>query len=416
MKRIFATLLVSQLSAGIAAPPAAIPEAEQPHRLTEGAPLIRSLAELERRGLNAGATTIDLWSGSYWPHYQGALAARYRDPNYLQLMAAEVQFPRFKEYFDRTPILVYRNDLSQLSPAEKYDLLVGDPQMSLTRFSWEIGEKALQGNRVPTWRGICDGWAAASQMMPRPKRSVTLTAPTGELLTFTPDDIMALGSQLYARAQRNVLFFGKRCHSPLLFFTSACSGANPGAFHLALTNRVGNLKKTFIADTSRGSEVWNYPVRDYKVSYYNVFTDEESPDFRPALEVFDKKKRFRKRESRHPQTRFIVGVKTVVNFQDMRDASLLLTNSTAEDKVMERTYLYDLELDANFNVLGGERAGRDFPDFFWAPNDGTYPQAISERRLGRPRGASEIVLQAQESSKVGQPLSLIVERLYEAAR
>src|SRR5690606_21053907 len=129
---------------------------------------------------------------------------------------------------------------------------------------------------VPTWRGICDGWSSASQKMPRPVRSVSMNTPDGQSIKFYPEDIKALGSLLYARAQDNVTFLGKRCFSRALgIFTGACDGTNPAALHLALVNRVGKMKSSFIADVSPGSEVWNYPVKRYDTTYFNVFTDEE---------------------------------------------------------------------------------------------------------------------------------------------
>jgi hypothetical protein len=408
-----ALLLVS----GLAHAFGPIPEHENISRLLEGRRQIISLPEMQRQGLLQGSTSVPLWSGSYWPHFQGSLGVRYRDPQFIDLIEGKVQWNRFKELADATPMSSYAGRETMLSPAEKYDLLVGDQEMTLTKYSWELGEKTQVNGRVPLWRGLCDGWAAASQMMPRPVRPVVLNSPAGMPITFYPEDIKALGSLLYARAQRNVIFLGKRCRNVVIgLVTNSCDGTNPGAFHNALVNRVGAMKKTFIADVSPGSEVWNYPVKDYQMSFYNVFSDQESSRFEDVAEVFDKKKRFRKRNGRHKDTAFIVGVKTVVNYIDMRPANTLNTDGPEQDLVLQKEYWYDLELDSRRNVIGGEWAGNVKPDFIWLPNDGTYPVSWEEHINGKPRNSADLTRKARIASKSGHPLSVVVQELFELSK
>ncbi len=380
------------------------PKEENLSNLLEGKRQIVSLSEITRMGLSSSSTGADLWSGSYWPQYQGSLAVRYLDPIIRPLVEVEtVQWKAIKEAFDQNPSYSYANT-DVLSPAEKYDLLVGDPEMTLTKYAWDLGKKngGESSGKVPTWRGICDGWSSASQMMPRPKKDVVVSDPNGKSIRFFPEDIKALGSLLYARAQTNPIFLGKRCRSPI---AALCGDTNPATLHLALVNRVGSMKKSFIADVSPGSQVWNYPVKSYETSYYNVFSDEESKDFTTAMESFDKKKKFRKRDSRHPDTAFIVGVKMVVNFADMR-----LPYNT-DDKTMTHIYTYDLELNSRYEIVGGEAAGK-LPDFIWAPNDGVYPLSFVERT----GSVSDLVAKSQESAKNGQPLSSVVRQLFEASK
>lgn len=391
-----------------------IPEKERISALLQGSREYMNLTEMHKLGLNTGAAAIDLWSGSYWPHYQGALGIRYRDPSFIALMEGKAQYDKFKELREKKPLYTYSGNENLLSPAEKYDLVVGDTSMALTKYTWELGEKANKFGKVPLWRGICDGWSSAAQMMPRPTKSVVMKTPKGVPITFFPEDIKALGSQLYARAQDNVIFIGKRCQKVIGVFTGSCDGTNPGAFHKSLASRVGGMKKTFNVDISSNSEVWNYPVKSYKFTYYNVFTEEESPDFQTALERFDKKSKFDKAGRRHEKTHAIVGVKAEVTYADMREANLLDVDSKVQDKDLVKTYRYDLELDYNSNILGGEWMS-EMPDFIWAPNDLQYP--ISEGELkGKPLSAFGLTKAAQVSSKVGQPLSVIVEQLFEQSK
>lgn len=390
-----------------------VPKDEDITPLLEGHKEITSLTQISRMNLNSGRTKIDLWSGSYWPYYQGSLGIRYRDPDFNELVKKLEQFEKFKELRDKLPLYTYSGKENLLSPAEKYDLLVGDSEMSLTKYSWELGEKNAVNGKVKTWRGLCDGWASASQMMPRPKKSVTLSSPSGLPITFYPEDIKALGSLMYARSQGPVIFLGKRCRNQLFgLFTGACKETNPGAFHRALVNRVGKLKKTFIADISPGGEVWNYPVESYKVTFYNVFDDSESENFEDVKELFDKKKGFARASRRHEKTHSIVGVRLDVNFRDMRHANLHETDGPSMDVTLKKTYVYDLELDVNNNILGGESMSKNLPDFIWAPNDSTYPLSdVEEQKLDL-----NLVELSRMSAKKGQPLASIVGRLFELAK
>ena len=411
MKTILLTLAIVSTQALANFSP--VPDSENPAALLEGQREVTSLVEIARLGLNEGKTGLDLWSGSYWPHYQGALGVRYRDPNFMTLIEKNEQWDKHKELRDKLPLYTYGGKENLLSPAEKYDLLVGDSEMSLTKYSWEVGEKNAVGGKVKTWRGVCDGWSSAAQKMPRPVKTVTLKAPNGAPITFYPEDIKALGSLMYARSQGAPIFLGKRCRNQVLgLFTGACAETNPGTFHRALVNRVGKMKKTFIADVSPGGEVWNYPVDSYKVTYYNVFDDSESKDFTEVMETFDKKKKFAKEGKRHKNTYAIVGVKLDVNYRDMRPANLLETDSVLQDKVLTKNYIYDLELDYNNNILGGESFSKNLPDFIWAPNDRTYP--LSDAEENTP--ALSLVELSRAAAKQGQPLSKVIEKLFELSK
>jgi hypothetical protein len=386
---------------------------ENPAIFLEGQKEITSLTEMEKLGLNSGKTELDLWSGSYWPIYQGLIAVRFQDPEFITLMKKEVQWNKHKDLHDKLPAYSYTGRENLLSPAEKYDLLVGDSEMSLTKYSWELGEKNSNFGIVKTWRGLCDGWASAAQKMPRPVRSVTLDTPSGASVTFSPEDIKALGSLMYARSQAPVTMIGKRCISAALgLFSDACDETNPGTLHRAIVNRVGNLKKSFIADVSPGNQVWNYPVESYFVTFYNIFDQTESKTFEEVKELFTKDRNFKKKSSRHPNTHSIVGVKMAVKFRNMRDTNLLDTDSPAQDETMDMLYMYDLELDANNNIIGGESFSRNLPDFIWMPTDSTYPLSEAERTTT----ALNLIELSRAAAKKGQPLSRVVEKLFELAK
>lgn len=411
---VVASILLSSVAHASFRP---IPENEQISKLLEGTKEITSLTEIDKLSLNAGTTGIDLWSGHYWPHYQGSLGIRYHDPNFIALKKDKEQWAKFKETFDTLPLYTYQGKENLLSPAEKYDLLVGDSNMTLTQYSWRLGEEAQKMGKVPTWRGICDGWSSAAQKMPRPTKSVTLKSPSGVNITFYPEDIKALGSLLYSRAQKKVAFLGKRCYSAVLgAFNGSCDGTNPGAYHKALVNRVGSMKKTFVADASTSAEVWNYPIKSYKFTYFNVFNSKkESLDFKQVMEIFDRPGRFEKGHSRSENTYAIVGVEAEVTYANMRDAHMLETDGKEQDKDLVKKYYYDLELDSNFNILGGAWIGKIMPDFIWAPVDQAFPLSKVER-ADRPLEDAELASAARQASELGQPLSQVVKKLFELSK
>lgn len=398
-----------------AAEASSIPKNERIRPLLEGKMEINRLNVIDDMGLSTGKTGIDLWSGSYWPHFQGSVSARYMDPNFIPLIDQEVQYKQNLELFKSLPTAGYTS-LDTLSPSEKYDFLVGDEEMTLTNYAWELGKKVMKGDTVSTWRGLCDGWASSSQMMPRPNKSVVAHTPAGQPITFFPEDLKALGTLLYAKAQGAPHFLGKRCRSPLLIFTNACDEINPGAFHLALVNRVGAMKKSFIGDIAPGGEVWNYPVKSYSFKYYNVFDKEESSDFRTVMESYDRKdkktKKFVDHGGRAKETKYIVGVIAKITYQNMREHNIVSANGVGEDSVLEKEYRYDLELDSNFKILGGENPSKNLPDFVWAPNDKAFPLSVAEKFN---KGLDEREM-AKISSKEGQPLATVVERLFKDAK
>lgn len=397
---------------------AEIPKEEVITPMLEGSSEIRSLLEVERLGLNQGATTLDLWSGHYWPHYQGSLAVRYRDPYFLPLIKKEEQkFSEYKKLYEKRSHYYYRNNMNILSPAEKYDLLVGDAAMSLTKASWQLGKDNLVMGNVPSWRGICDGWSSAAQKMPRPQRSVEMSTPSGEKITFYPEDIKALGSMLYGFNQDAPIFLGKRCKVNIPNpFSNACNAMNPASFHKTLINRVGKMGKSFIGDVDPGTEVWNYPVKRYKFTYYNVFSEQESNSIRDVAARFKDRFKFRKPLSRHKNTYYIVGVVAEVVYADMRPAPHSEQDGPEYDKELVKEYDYDLELDYNFNIIGGEGYGKTLPDFIWAPNDVTYPLSNIEFQAGEPKSTSDVITMARKAAKDAQPLSVIVKELFELSR
>ena len=137
---------------------------------------------------------------------------------------------------------------------------------------------------VPGWMGICQGWAAASYMMPRPEAKVDLIAADGEtVIPFFPHDIKALASLLWAQQEEmkdENFIIGGRCRKEYSEKYDGgpyqrtedpdCFNINPGIWHMAIVNRIGITQRSFVMDESFDRQVWNFPVYAYEYSYFNV--------------------------------------------------------------------------------------------------------------------------------------------------
>jgi len=133
---------------------------------------------------------------------------------------------------DRFAADLLRNSssLDDLSPAEKYDILVGntvcptpadrelnnwnDRCFGFTKRSLRPGKGYWdEQKQVEGWMGICHGWAPASYMERTPYTSVNVVSADGFPMKFFPSDIKALASMMWAFAPYQTKFIGGRCNT-----------------------------------------------------------------------------------------------------------------------------------------------------------------------------------------------------------
>ena len=93
------------------------------------------------------------------------------------------------------------------------------------------------------------------------------------------------------------------------------------------------------------------------------------------------------------------------------------TDSAAQDAITTVDYLYDLELDANGNIVGGEWYHKTHPDFLWTYDAGARAQTsgdtalkVSDWKPGAPLPAAWTGY-AKRTSASGLPMATIVEAL-----
>jgi len=483
--------------------------------MSEDSNYIVNFNEIMSKGLSAKNTQNAItpgekpWMSTYWPLNKGLIADPYRTklnvltdfvwkPNHKRLVKRqeEVQ-PKWRE--------LDAEEMDELAPSEKYDILIGDENFTLTKkvvkymddwgskkenaflskvdklggntfqtatnyvnWNWVNGNnetfatveeayplardtsggltdhiaaylleegkaRTLQSalamakpiaikeqsnyimkpasTRLATWEGICHGWATAAGHVPRPRKTVTFELENGKKLNFFPDDLKALASYMWANSliqdERRydettdkfsgggILMQGLRCndsfakrdpwgrtyddgpdpHSKKL--EPRCVGVHPALWHLGLVNIIGNQGRTIVVERKVKAAVDNHPMYGYKAVYFNPYDGEYDGDIaskiKPITKEDDQFFAFRNKEATH-----VVGVRLEMSYINWNRPTRSATDDESMDETREIEMIYDLELDKNGNIIGGQwratetgkanifNAERKQPDFFWS--------------------------------------------------
>lgn len=221
---------------------------------------------LDALPLEGEAATIP-WAGDYWPTWRDSINHRWAGEDsdspatkYGQAFGVE-DIEDFVSYY--SGIKGYPNNTACTTDDECDDTM-GEA------CAIRSGEEA--GVCIPAWWGICHAWAPASILEPEPKFPVTLDG-----VTFEVNDIKALLSLVYNKPTS--LFVSLRCDEndsleeiEYDMYASPtgddveCKDTNPGTFHVIATNYLGLLHQSFVEDRTFDAEVWNQPVRGYRVT------------------------------------------------------------------------------------------------------------------------------------------------------
>lgn len=384
---------------------------------------LRTLEAMAQTGLTSATLPTSPWSDSYWPTYKGILANRYADPRFPSSMDWKVNADYVSSHMGVASV-------NSLSPAEKYDLLIGDQDFSLTRTMLDEGRRYYTAHgSVESWMGICHGWAPASYNMPRPSHTVTVLAADGRTsIDFYPSDIKALSSLLWANTQVQTKFVGGRCEEKVLdrdgssrAVNQDCLDNNPGTWHLAVVNQIGVSKRSFIMDASVGYEVWNQPILGYSYKLFNPKTGVLMDQIDSARVKISDYPEDPYQKVRGPHAVYIVGVNMEVTYVIETSPSVSPTDGPGDDNVRTVFYRYDLELDSSGQIVGGEWHDNSHPDFLWTPAVGAKAKSHGDMMLDSSRDraswiAGHIVppswrAAAVSTSRAGQPLERIVRNL-----
>lgn len=386
---------------------------------------IRNIHQIDQEDLTSGLLSKMSWSDTYWPIKQGIIGHRYGDPK----SPSQGGWKEFYDFTKKNPVEKYiaEDKTKFLSPSEKYDLLIGDPNGELTRSMWDDGRYYFErGIEVESWMGICHGWAPASYMLPRPSKAVKIKSFDGKLdLIFYPSDIKALGSLLWANAPGPIRFIGSRCNPKNppkdengRILLQDCFDNNPGTWHLAVVNQIGVSKRSFIIDATYDYEVWNQPVVKYKYRYFNPLTGKIFPKAQNAMIPIESFEKDLFEKYRSPESRQVVGIEMELTYSFEQNPTHRNVDSHAYDILQTVVYRYDLELDEEGDVLGGEWYQNKHPDFLYTPIPNSKAMsAFDTRNLSEwnpldgpiPSDWSKV---GQEAAKHKLPLAKIVETLF----
>jgi hypothetical protein len=357
------------------------------------------------------------WPGSYWPTSNDSINARWDGPG-------------------------------TRSPAKKYELAFGlsgvedavsrhhgvdsllrakvctSPGDCASGESCAKREGAPSGRCVPTWYGICHGWAPAAILFLEPRHEVVKNG-----VTFKVNDIKALLSLVHDTTYSR--FLSSRCNDSDAEgkvrydehgrATPVCRDTNAGTFHIIVTNYIGIHRRSFIEDRHFDQQVWNHPIRGYTIVEQRPVTVDEAhriigarvPPPQPpdggapdggspipdggapapdggvpipdaGLPPAPEPMRPLRMEGEqgylfNPRAESLQYVKMDVRFIFESNAATDGNLSRRIDSYTGTTrYEYVLELDAAGEIIGGEWAiasKRNHPDFLWLPIENGAPSA-----------------------------------------
>ena len=226
--------------------------------------------------LDGEATNVP-WASSYWPIYQDAVNYRWN--------GASTDSPAAK-YGKAFGIADVESKVSKNHGMERYSSRTActtDAQCND-----KIGEVcskkpgASGGVCIPTWWGLCHAWAPASILEPEPVHPVTRNG-----VTFKVNDIKALMTMVYNSSTSK--FVSLRCDeddsSGAITYDAygrptgedaECDDTNAGTYHVLMTNYLGLRGQSFIEDRIFDDEVWNHPLRAYRITQQTEVTAQQA--------------------------------------------------------------------------------------------------------------------------------------------
>lgn len=337
-----------------------------------------------------GRLTKTPWSGDYWGTYLGGITYRWFP---LTKNTKDVSRYGYKLYDMNNMKGV---DLRTLSPAEKYDLYVGDKNWSITK--WERNRTGIMkivpgspqyvsSHKIPKWFGLCHNWAPATVLYDNPG-PIKAIGKTGVEIPFGASDIKALLDLHMEFAKSPTKFLGSRCNLSLktiykkytsgeisqaeylkAFNDDACSDTNAGSFHVTIANTIGTAGMSFILDVTRGDEVWNQAAYGYQ----SVIKG-------------------RRAHNNYIQGFYIseiITIETVLTY--IGEVPKTWEKEINPKSFKPKKYNYELFIDYNGNIVGGNWLTYERPDFLWTRQmprfdhgmkalEGLYNDSVSDKK------------------------------------
>jgi len=350
-----------------------------------GATYMTNIQQIDAANLKKGKIEGTPWSYHAWPAFKAGVAYRYLDPHFL---SSDAWSDLIRAYETTPPRrLISQQQVELLSPMEKYEYLIGNMNFSLTDRQWSNGQSYLETfGEIPTWIGICHGTAPASLNIPRPQHAIKLKSFDRQNdIVFYPSDIKALASYAWATSGGPSAVLGTRCENVMQSGsrpTQNCRDTNPGAFHLAIVNLMGLQGEAFVMDSFAGKEVWNRAVISYRYHYFRPGTRNQTEHLQQALVTRQNFRSDPYAKYRSPRTTHMLGVTMELTYLIGTAPSDVLTDDPTNDVTDTTTLSYDLELDQDGTIIGGEWHNLFHPDFLWAVAKDYLPKTIQDHVIG----------------------------------
>ena len=378
--------------------------------------------------LETGSVAIVPWAGHYWPMAEGGIGVRYNDPAFPYAGDFKIHYDFYTQNYLK-PVVPNRKELAKLSPAEKYDYLIGDGEWTLTKNVWHESKSVYDSiGSVESWMGICHGWSPASFMMAEPKKTFDIDLQGGRgVLRVYPNDIKALASQLWAQADFETNFLGGRCNdkNPKMdprgrIISKDCFDMNPASWHLTLLHWVGLQRWSFVFDATYDYEVWNQPISSYKIKYFNPLNSQYGT-LNDSLIPYSNIPGDYFKNYRSQRVKYLVGVESEISYvEEDEEPNAKDSSLDPYEHVVKVSYYYDLELDENYNIIGGEWYQQAHPDMLWKPAPRSWARVAGEENLPAWNGLlpvnGDFFRLGLMGSWQGLPLSKIVLKLNEWAQ
>lgn len=359
----------------------------------------------------SGATDLPLWSYTTSPLYRGGLAFR---------PAMDKELTDWFEYFaifqlENSYEIYQSGEFNRFSPIEKYDYLISNNPIL---FNHEMQKAIIVNNKmgyIPSWAGMCHGSAPSVIAVAEPQRAVSVVNFEGKKIVFSIADIKRLLSYIWGGNTGPSAMVGKRCQLNKSDGQrqSDCTDPNPSDFHLALLNYIGRYKKSFILDISNGAEVWNHPVESFSFTYMNVNSKNMTQNLSRALVARENVMNDLHKEDRNSNTVAILGIIMKIT---------IIVSATSDEDVARHTrtveYRYDLEINKDEEIIGGQWENDYHPDFFWTISQESKPDSQQDIMLdgtalwnGNSPPNERVLQLSRQAQKNGQLMNYLMTSL-----
>lgn len=268
-----------------------------------------------------GESSRKYWSNSLWTKERSLINWRWNSP---ESESSDYASPYQIEVF-----LMSQEELALLSPAEKFDLLMG-------RYDFPLKDEAYAQIETEFNSPYTNALSAIFHDEPNEK---TLVNQDGISIPFGSSDIKALLAYHYGvNGRKSDDSIGKKCSE------ESCEGdLDAGTFHVTIANKLGISREAFFIDIDPKDKIEGRLA----VGFTSAVTDE-----------------FRPKDKEPEGTVKVLKVLAQVTFLDTAPSPSWEPSGVFHQTRAMSYYLY---LNLQKEVIGGKWLSSDRPDSLWIP-------------------------------------------------